>query len=313
MSECPLCGRNAQIQFNGPLNQNSTVKCDNCGMYRLTDVTEDKLYSFPHKHIISGYTKENWNKKNIVYIKSDDLDSIVNSPIVPKSIEDKLIKLISWMYRKSEYYGQQIEIPSEPAIAYAKNEEELIALIHFAVDYGLVENIGKNLNPFDSSYTLTLKGYKNCELINIKDDTSNSAFIAMWFSSEMKNVYDEAIKPAIENPECGYKAFRVDNYEHNNDITDEIIAGINRSHFVVADMTGYRGGVYYEAGYARGLGKPVIYTCRKDWFDGELAPDGTTIKEKIHFDINHLNVIVWENPEELKEKLISRIKATINH
>lgn len=80
---------------------------------------------------------------------------------------------------------------------------------------------------------------------------------------------------------------------------------------MVADLTGYRGGVYFEAGFAKGLGKPVIFTCRKDWFDGVLSSEGKPIKEKVHFDINHQNIIVWENPEDLKKRIVNRIRATI--
>jgi len=55
----------------------------------------------------------------------------------------------------------------------------------------------------------------------------------------------------------------------------------------------------------------VIFTCRKDWFTGEFLPDGKPIKERIHFDINHQNIIVWEEPEDLKQRIINRIRATI--
>ena len=33
-------------------------------------------------------------------------------------------------------------------------------------------------------------------------------------------------------------------------IPSEIISEIKRSKFMIADLTGYRGGVYYEAGFA---------------------------------------------------------------
>ena len=52
-------------------------------------------------------------------------------------------------------------------------------------------------------------------------------------------------------------------------------------------------------------------TCREDWFNGEKDDNEKWIKEAVHFDINHLNTIVWKTPEELKERLIKRIKATI--
>jgi nucleoside 2-deoxyribosyltransferase len=66
---------------------------------------------------------------------------------------------------------------------------------------------------------------------------------------------------------------QIDNVEHVNDINDEIIGQIRRSRFVVCDLTGYRGGVYFEAGFAYGLGLDVIYTCRKDWTKEETLTD----------------------------------------
>ncbi|MDR0951484.1 MAG: nucleoside 2-deoxyribosyltransferase [Oscillospiraceae bacterium] len=160
------------------------------------------------------------------------------------------------------------------------------------------------MRPSDfDSFSLTYEGLSYVEQLEKSSPISTSAFVAMWFCDEMNHVYDNAIYPAIT--ECGFEPFKVDNHQHNNDITDVIIAGIRECRFMVADLSGYRGGVYYEAGFARGLGKEVILTCRKDYFDGT---DG---KEKVHFDVNHLNIIVWENEEELRVKLINRIKATI--
>ena len=115
--------------------------------------------------------------------------------------------------------------------------------------------------------------------------------------------------------------------EHTNDINDEIIAQIRRSRFMVCDLTGYRGGVYFEAGFAYGLGLDVVYTCRRDWSKEEILRDasgnkvkalfdgkGSEIpvrKEGIHFDLAHRNRIEWV-PDELGEfrmKLETRIKS----
>ena len=80
---------------------------------------------------------------------------------------------------------------------------------------------------------------------------------------------------------------------------DEIIAEIRNCEFMVADFTGQRAGVYYEAGFAMGLGRSVIWCCHKD----EV--------EKLHFDTNHKNHIAWETPAGLRERLYRRIRATI--
>jgi hypothetical protein len=82
-------------------------------------------------------------------------------------------------------------------------------------------------------------------------------------------------------------------------ICDEIIAEIRRSRFVVADYTGHRGGVYYEAGFAAGRGLPVILTCRNSDMD------------KLHFDIRQYNCIDWHSPEELAKRLQVRIEALL--
>lgn len=149
---------------------------------------------------------------------------------------------------------------------------------------------------------------------------SNQCFVAMWFNSDeniddfqynMQKVYNDAIKPAIENSKRkdNLNSIKIDDIDHNEDIVNRIIAEIRNSKFLVVDLTGYRGGVYYEAGYAEGLGLQVIYTCNKEWLMGN--------KEKnipgVHFDTNHKNIIEWEYDklEDFKNKLINRINATI--
>ena len=81
--------------------------------------------------------------------------------------------------------------------------------------------------------------------------------------------------------------------------------------------------MYFEAGFAYGLGIPVIWTCHEDWFNKvvdievDATVDGETKKVLIketrftHFDINHYNFIVWKNGEDLYHKLKNRILATV--
>src|SRR5262249_39657567 len=96
-----------------------------------------------------------------------------------------------------------------------------------------------------------------------------------------------------------------------NKIDDEIIAEIRRSRFLVADFTCEllehegktfalpRGGVYYEAGFAQGLGIPVIWTVRSDCID------------HVHFDTRQYSHVVWDDRADLRTKLRTRIGAVI--
>jgi hypothetical protein len=130
---------------------------------------------------------------------------------------------------------------------------------------------------------------------------SSQAFVAMWFNTQMDDAYVNGLLPAITR--SGYKSVRIDKKEHNNKIDDEIVAEIRKSRFLIADFTcepeKARGGVYYEAGFAHGLGIPVIWTCREDSF------------AYVHFDTRQYAHIVWKHPADLFEQLKNRIGATV--
>ena len=151
-----------------------------------------------------------------------------------------------------------------------------------------------------ATVTTTIDGLIRVEERTTEADARNG-FVAMWFNEELNEAFTAGMSPAIEDN--GFNAIRIDRHEHNNKIDDEIISEIRRSRFVIADFScgadGPRGGVYFEAGYALALGKPVVFTVR--------APD----LEKVHFDTRQFNHIVWEDPDDLHQKLKNRIAATI--
>jgi hypothetical protein len=130
---------------------------------------------------------------------------------------------------------------------------------------------------------------------------SDLAFVAMWFSEETNSLWHEGIYPGVLA--AGYKPFRIDKHDHNNRIDDEIIASIKRSKFLVADFTGQRGGVYFEAGFSLGLGQQVVWLCRKSDLDS------------VHFDNRQYNFIVWDDGKwrDLARALTLRIEATVGH
>ena len=68
---------------------------------------------------------------------------------------------------------------------------------------------------------------------------------------------------------------------------DRVLARIREARFVVADYTGNRGGVYYEAGFALGLGKLVIHSCLQEQLDS------TDTTAALHFDVKHLKILPW--------------------
>lgn len=172
-------------------------------------------------------------------------------------------------------------------------------LLHYLEERGWIEKTVSAMSM--TSYVLTVGGYARLADLNTTTIDSSQGFVAMWFAPTLEEAWERGIRSGIED--AGYKAVRIDQKEHLNKIDDEIIAEIKRSRFVVADFTqgddGARGGVYYEAGFAHGLGIPVIFSCRSD------------VLHKVHFDTRQYNHIIWNNPEDLRRSISTRISAVI--
>ena len=161
----------------------------------------------------------------------------------------------------------------------------------------LEQGLLKEANPLSGSYQVHPRGHIAADELTRRPARSDKGFVAMSFQKDLMLAYDDGFQVGIVK--AGYNPVRVDRVEHVNRIDDEIIAQIKTACFVVADFTGHRAGVYFEAGFAIGLDLPVIWTCRKDDM------------QNLHFDIRQYNTIDWETPENLALRLQHRIEATV--
>lgn len=169
-----------------------------------------------------------------------------------------------------------------------------------------IKKQGAAFNRCDNLVALLKQIYKrkydNVALPPIKK--RNQIFVAMMFSTETDVVYETALKPVIQS--LNYSTMRIDEKEYSGSIIGEISTEIADSIALVADLTGNRGGVYYEAGVARGLqlcNHPIklIFICRKDFFGSE----------GVHFDVRGDNIILYEGENDLKQKLTARLKSVL--
>lgn len=104
-------------------------------------------------------------------------------------------------------------------------------------------NQAQDLTLFCASGGIQLNGWKHLNELRTPSKGSRQAFVAMRFNEELRIVCDNATRPAIKA--TGFNAFRVDNAANNNPVGDEIIAGIKRSRFIVADFTEQRHAVFF--------------------------------------------------------------------
>lgn len=159
--------------------------------------------------------------------------------------------------------------------------------------------VGTDNGNTDAVFRITPAGWNFLDNLDVQPAEATTAFVAMWFKDETAAAWRDAISPAIED--AGYTPLRIDLHEHDNHIDDEIIAAIRGARFVIADLTGGRGGVYWEAGFGFGLGKKVIWSVRND----ELA--------KVHFDVRQYPFLVWDETDlpDFRKRLAHRIVARI--
>ena len=220
-------------------------------------------------------------------------------------VHERADRLLRFMVIQSKTIKDAICLNWEPVMcnihdmgAMAWTESTTLSEVQYLLEYLTIKNWASNIGQ--NNYRVTVDGYSHISDLETSVDSSQ-AFVAMWFDETMTEAYEKGIEPAIQD--AGYKALRIDQKEHLNKIDDEIVAEIRRSRFLVADFThgddGARGSVYFEAGFAYGLRKPVIYACRSDMVD------------KLHFDTRQYPHIVWDTPEDLRQSLFNKIRALI--
>ncbi len=293
---CILCGGTAEKRFKGE-TQDTRFNCGVCGAFSVSDIfREDHLNGLDQRSraALSAATRQSAQPLRLDSTNWEAYrDAHLNVPVATK-----VEKLLEEFRRRSEFAGHYVDF--EPAKWYplidAAGVDECRFIADILLQSKLVDERAKTQGGA-SQIRLSGEGWKKLEALGAASQAV--AFVAMWFDEQLSVAFESGIKPAIEN-DCGFtRAIRVDREQFSERIDDRILAEIRRCRFLVADFTGHRGGVYFEAGFALGLGKPVIWTCR-----------GSDI-EQAHFDTRQYPHLVWETHEDLRKKLTARIRALI--
>jgi hypothetical protein len=174
------------------------------------------------------------------------------------------------------------------------------ALTWLLAQYGVKSCIEGDVRMIEN-LRLTMKGWQRYEALKRAEIESHWAFMAMKFDVKMDHVVKSCFKPAVAK--TGFELRLLTDRQPAGLIDDQLRVALRTSRFVIADLTHANNGAYWEAGFAEGLGRPVIYTCRtNEWED-----------RKTHFDTNHMNTIIWD-PDKLDDAamhLTATIRATL--
>ena len=307
---CPICNfPGIPYKIKDPLLY--TVECPRCGRFNISEHLFGTVAKTRPNFFLSGLSRNLWeNAGTPLSIRIDNYESVdaflTKSPIsLPKAndIPSKSDFVLKYIQRKSTFPVCTIALDpiADCSLGFCTNSTEM----EYLIGYLKAQKFISVAEPDDLSCTtikctITPTGW--AYLSGIGAVAKDQGFIAMAFRlTTSDELLTNGLKPGIQN--AGYFAQRIDKKEHINRIDDEIVAEIRKSKFVVADLTDNNAGAYYEAGFAMGLGKRVIWTCEEH----ELT------EQKPHFDVRQYNILPWkrENLSDFAKRLTLLIEATI--
>jgi len=318
LQNCPVCA--APLRQPGeslPDTGGHAYDCPRCGQFGLEDAVRNALRADDLSE------RQRASLSHVIRLaQSPDARPLVTASLFRQNLKLMLLPTpLEQADNLLRFLAEAQPVPGEPiainvvehrAIAGSVTDGGFIFVVRWMQQDGLieatlqsyyVEGIGHLING-EAIVVLTFRGWERCENLRRGGGTGHTAFIAMKFGcDELTRIVDEHFRPAVK--ETGFTLRRLDDVPKAGLIDDRLRVEIKAARFLLADLTHGNPGAYWEAGYAEGLGKPVIYTCRQSVFDDPgLRP---------HFDTNHHLTISWdpERPEEAAEMLKATIRATL--
>ena len=217
---------------------------------------------------------------------------------------EQAMNLIRYIGDEVKKTGQPVgELPVLSNIIGAQSEALAAVIVKELEERNLV-NVGITTpiiggDTIFMEVTLSLAGWEQYEAEQRGKHAGNYGFLAMQFDDpEHETFAKEVLKPAVETG-TGFELHDQRDKSKAGIIDNLLRVNIRDARFVIVDLTHDNRGAYWEAGYAEGLGKPVVYICETGKFK----------EASTHFDTNHLTTVLWSEGEE--ESFCQNLVATL--
>lgn len=306
MPSCPTCFRKEGVEIQSLANFKFLVECQACGEFETSRPAIDDFGSLLHdplrRAILSHVLRKMQSRGSRPFLTFDVADRIVSGAKLP-AVREQANNLVLWLGNELLY--------SNPAGRHKVLKIALTAIIGaldvWGADYVIDELERRKILLFTSAgykyeFGLTFDGWEAYDSLQREHTEGSIAFMAMPFGEDtLERVFRECFKPSVSA--TGFDLRRLDENAPAGLIDNRLRVEIRKSRFLIADLTFGNHGAYWEAGFAEGLGKPVIYTCEKSYFE----------TEKTHFDTSHHHTIRWDETdlESAAEDLKTTIRATL--
>ena len=205
--------------------------------------------------------------------------------------------------------GDRVSESGKPIGRFSVDDQISAQLMEELIGRNIIRKTGNpiisgDLGVMYHRVNLTLDGWEQYESEKRGEFEGNFGFIAMQFDDPgLDDFVQDVVKPAVKNG-IGYDLVDMRDVAQAGVIDDIMRVQIRDAAFVIADLTHDNRGAYWEAGYAEGLGKPVVYICEKKKFER----DGS------HFDTNHCTTVPWskDDSEGFSRELIATLRRSLD-
>lgn len=176
---CPVCGYRAKILSTDALRSWAEISCENCSTYAIKKAALLDLSS-SDLSILAGYYRHLHREPMTVQCDSKETVKEHVEETRKKLTRDyQLHYLLSYYYQQMSDMGQYVEIEKSPAVAYAKDIDDLMKLVAEGKENGYLKCNG-------SFITITEAGV---QFMNSHINQRPSVFISYNWGSD--NIADE--------------------------------------------------------------------------------------------------------------------------
>ena len=322
VEKCPVCKGDFGECRNVPADKSfwSGYDCDGCGRFEISreasinwfkpdgsDLTPIQRAALSHRL----RTASDGNSK--LHLTSEWVERFIADARLP-SLSEQASNLITIIGDHVSTHGRGFWLDSAPDVPRVGsiNSQMLNDLRTELIETGVLKllEMGQFQHPRTGDRTLaktlslTLSGWDRYQDEKTGRFAGRYGFVAMKFNDEsLDELVNEVIKPAVRK-QIGYELNDLRDVSRAGVIDNIMRTQIRDAAFVLADLTHDNSGAYWEAGYAEGLGKPVIYLCEKSKFDSA----------KTHFDVNHCTTVTWTPGETDRfiDTLIATLRRSLN-
>ena len=290
--DCPVCGkfsvsRNALNEHLSPENEN----LDRLKRATLSHRTRLKFELGDETAMLMTYDIERF---------------LESTPKLPNPSQQAMnaIRFIGDAVQR-DFIPMKALPPNFQASIGAPTRHYSLKLVRDLMNRGLVSAIDSETlsNPYDViQVDLGFLGWEAYDQEQSGKFSSSYGFIALKYGDTILDPFlAEKIKPGIRA--IGYELLDLRDVSQAGVIDNILRAQIRDAAFVLVDLTHDNPGAYWEAGYAEGLGKPVIYICERTKFD----------EKRTHFDTNHCTTVMWDldNPDHFLTELSATIRRSL--